>query len=61
MDPGPPPRLHDRRPTPLQGRQALEVIRYSSQLDPADGVTIDISPGALGNNPLGANDGSGHP
>ena len=25
--------------------QAVEVIRDSSQLDPADGVTIDISPG----------------
>jgi hypothetical protein len=29
-------------------------------LDPADGVTIDISPGARGNNSLGANDGGGY-
>jgi ASPIC and UnbV/FG-GAP-like repeat len=41
-------------------RAALEVIRKSSELDPADGKTIDIGPGALGNNPLGTNDGHGH-
>ncbi|MCU0771079.1 MAG: vanadium-dependent haloperoxidase [Verrucomicrobia bacterium] len=39
----------------------VEVIRRSSELTPADGVTLDISPGALGNNTLGANDGTGHP
>jgi hypothetical protein len=41
-------------------RAALEVIRRSSDLDPADGRTIDIGPGALGDNPLGTNDGDGH-
>jgi hypothetical protein len=41
-------------------RAALEVIRKSSELDPADGRTIDIGPGALGDNPLGTNDGDGH-
>jgi hypothetical protein len=41
-------------------RAALEVIRRSSELDPADGRTIDIGPGALGDNPLGTNDGDGH-
>jgi hypothetical protein len=39
---------------------AVEVIRRSSELDPADGRTIDIGPGALGDNPLGTNDGDGH-
>ena len=41
-------------------RAALEVIRKSSELDPTDGKTIDIGPGAQGNNPLGTNDGHGH-
>ncbi|MBP1633143.1 MAG: hypothetical protein H6Q11_1431, partial [Acidobacteria bacterium] len=38
----------------------VEVIAFSSQLDPNAGVIIDISPGALGGNTLGANDGSGY-
>ena len=41
--------------------QMLDVVRYSSWLDPGDSVMIDISPGAIGNNALGANDGAGHP
>jgi hypothetical protein len=36
-----------------------EIIRKESELDPADGATIDISPGAYGHNSLGANDGTG--
>ena len=39
---------------------ALEVIRKSSELDPTDGRTIDIGPGARGDNPLGTNAGDGH-
>jgi hypothetical protein len=39
----------------------VEEIRKSSELDIDDGVTKDISPGAYGNNPLGTNDGTGHP
>ncbi|CAN5623430.1 hypothetical protein BH23CHL6_BH23CHL6_09970 [soil metagenome] len=60
MDPGPPPRLHDPTTDPEFKRQAVEVIGYSSQLDAGDGVTVDISPGAMGNNALGRNDGTGH-
>jgi len=30
-------------------------------LTPDDGATLNISPGAFGNNSLGANDGTGHP
>ena len=56
MDPGPPPRFG----TDAYRDQAVEVIRLSSQLDPTDATTIDISPGAIGDNPLGANDGDGH-
>jgi hypothetical protein len=61
MDPGPPPRLHDSATDADFKAQAIDVIRYSNQLDSTDGVTIDISPGALGGSSLGANDGSGHP
>lgn len=39
---------------------AVDIIRRSSELDIDDGVTIDISPGAYGNNPLGTNQGHGH-
>jgi hypothetical protein len=40
--------------------QAVEVIRDSSTLDPSTGVSLDSSPGALGDNTLGTNDGHGH-
>jgi hypothetical protein len=40
--------------------EAIDLIRKSSQLDPDDGATIDIGPGAWGNNPLGTNDGTGY-
>ncbi len=38
----------------------VEIIRKSAELDIDDGVLIDISPGAYGNNPLGTNNGAGH-
>lgn len=60
IDPGPPPRIGDPDGGAAYREAALEVLRYSSQLDPSDGATIDISPGASGNNPLGTNDGDGH-
>ena len=56
IDPGPPPRFGTRE----YQDQAVEVIRGSSLLDPANTTPIDISPGARGNNPLGTNDGTGH-
>ena len=40
-------------------QQALAVIRASSQLN--DPTEVDISPGAIGNNPLGADTGTGYP
>ena len=55
LDPGQPPELGDK----VYERMAVDVIRYSSRLDPADGATIDIGPGARGANPLGTNDGAG--
>jgi hypothetical protein len=59
LDPGGPPRLGDPRTDQAFKDAAVEVIRFSSQLDPADGESIDISPGAYGNNPLGTYDGAG--
>ena len=41
-------------------QDAVIVLGYSNQLDSSDGVEIDISPGALGDNSLGTNDGDGH-
>jgi hypothetical protein len=61
IDPGPPPRLGDPVTDDAFKQGAVEVLRDSSLLDPADGVVIDISPASLGNNPLGTNDGTGHP
>ena len=50
LDPGPPPTIGDdpAANAVYQGGNAL-VVQWSSMLDPDDGVTIDISPGALGN------------
>jgi hypothetical protein len=57
IDPGPPPELE----TGEEFKQAaVEIIGYSSQLDPSDQVTIDIGPGAFGDNMLATNDGDGH-
>ena len=39
---------------------AVEIIRLSSRLDPTVGKSIDISPGSIGNNDLGTNDGAGY-
>lgn len=60
FDPGPPPLLGDGARDEFIDA-IVEVIRYSSRLDPDDGEMIDISPGALLNNTVGANDGTGRP
>jgi hypothetical protein len=49
-----------RLDAPEMNDWVLEVVRKTADLDPASGETIDISPGAYGNNPLGTNDGTGH-
>ena len=56
IDPGQAPRFGDDS----FKREAMDNILASSQLDPADGVEMDIGPGAFGNNPLGTNDGIGY-
>jgi hypothetical protein len=60
LDPGPPPLLGDPASDEAYKQAAVEIVRLSGQLDPDDGVTIDIGPGVRGNNTLGTNDGSGH-
>lgn len=59
-DPGQPPLITD---SPDDGYKSgnVEVLYYSSLLDPDQQQMIDISPGAIGNNSLGKNDGRGHP
>jgi hypothetical protein len=59
IDPGPPPFLGTA--TDMEFKTNLvSVIRASSQLTTADGITVDISPATIGNNTLGANDGTGY-
>jgi len=59
IDPGPPPFLGSARDAEFK-ENLVAVIRASSQLTTADGVMVDISPLSLGNNTLGANDGTGY-
>ncbi|MBM4268907.1 MAG: vanadium-dependent haloperoxidase [Deltaproteobacteria bacterium] len=58
-DPGPPPLFggvgHDEYHATFE-----LVLEWSGQLDPTDGVMIDIGPGARGNSTLGTNDGIGY-
>ncbi len=56
LDPGPPPGFDAR-----MGDWVAEVLRRSAALDPRLPARIDISPGAFGNNPVGTDDGRGHP
>jgi hypothetical protein len=55
-DPGAPPAYGQK----AFAEAALAIVARSSELDPADPATIDISPGARGGNRLGENDGRGH-
>jgi hypothetical protein len=61
IDPGPPPRLGDPATDAAFKAGAVETLRASAALGPNDDVSMDISPGTIGNNPLGTNDGKGHP
>jgi hypothetical protein len=60
IDPGPQPRLGGAGDAQFRS-EVVEIIQRSNQLTPDDGALLDISPGAFGNNTLGANDGAGHP
>jgi hypothetical protein len=60
MDPGEPPLLGDPASDNAFKEEAVQVIRFSSLLDPEGAETIDVSPGAMGANTLGTNDGHGY-
>ncbi len=60
IDPGDPPYVHDPETDQEYRDSAVEVVGYSSLLDPTFGVMIDISPATVGANPLGTNDGNGY-
>lgn len=59
-DPGDPPYLGGVGDAQFKANN-IQVIRFSSWLDPDDNEIIDASPGGIGNNTLGQNDGRGHP
>jgi hypothetical protein len=59
LDPGPPPVLGGDGDAQLRA-DLMQVLRWSSHLNPDDGVEINISPAVVGNNSLGAQDGTGH-
>lgn len=44
----------------MRSRWSPDLLRRQSELDSASTVTVDISPGTLGNNPLVSNAGRGH-
>jgi hypothetical protein len=60
LDPGCPPQLGGAGDATVK-KAMLELIRFSSYHDAAQHMIVDASPGALGNNSLGADDGAGHP
>lgn len=60
LDPGPPPYLGDPNTDSDFKAAAVEVIRYSSLLDPADTEIVDAGPASSGDNPLGTYDGAGY-
>ncbi len=59
IDPGLQPHLVGFGSTRFKN-DVIDVIRRSGQMTPDDGATIDISPGAIGNNTLGTNNGTGY-
>jgi hypothetical protein len=59
FDPGPQPRLNGTNDAQFRN-EVVDIIRRSSEMTPDDGVMMDISPGAFGNNSVGANNGTGH-
>jgi len=58
IDPGQPPQWGGASEAAYKAGN-LDVIRFSSLLDPNQSEIIDISPSAYGNSTLGTNDGSG--
>jgi len=59
VDPGTPPNLGDPLTDQRFKDDAVEVVTFSSLLDPSGAQTIDISPASIGNNSIGTQDGTG--
>ncbi|MFT5240863.1 MAG: hypothetical protein ACI9X0_001840 [Kiritimatiellia bacterium] len=60
LDPGPPPYAGAEGDAAFKSNN-VEILRYSSTLDPDSGIMIDISPAGPGkNNTLGTHNGIGH-
>lgn len=59
IDPGTPPQAQVSADQQFKD-DAVEVVAFSSTLDPTSAAIVDISPATLGNNPLGTQDGNGH-
>jgi len=60
LDPGCPPQLGGVGDAIVKDAMA-ELLRYTSEVDPNDGVLVDYSLSTHGNNSLGADDGTGYP
>ena len=60
ISPGDPPYVHNPETDQEYRDSAVEIVAYSSVLDPRFDVTVDISPATLGANTLGTNDGTGY-
>jgi hypothetical protein len=60
LDPDPPPHLGGLGDEVVKAAM-VELIRLSSRIDTSQYVRIDISPGVIFNNSLGADDGTGYP
>lgn len=61
FDPIPPPTVEEPSTNADFKDMAVEIILKQSLLDPTDDTLIDASPGSIGDNTLGANDGTGRP
>jgi hypothetical protein len=59
LDPGPPPHLGGAGDARVKAA-IVELIDLSSRVDASQTELVDVSPGAILNNSLGADDGTGH-
>jgi len=61
FDPGPQPRLGGLGDETVKAAMVQNIL-FSSEVDPRQGLFVDISPGAAhSNNPVGSDEGAGHP
>src|SRR5207249_3297649 len=60
LDPGPQPHLGGLGDEVVKDAM-VELIRLSSRIDTSQNLLMDVSPGVISNNSLGADDGTGYP